>query len=157
MPRFRLRVNDAAVEVDADERTPLLWILRERMDLTGAKYGCGRGYCGACMVHLDGRAVPSCMIPVSNVGDAMVTTIEGLADGEALHPVQRAWIQERVPQCGYCQAGQVMSAAALLARDPAPTSEEVDDAMGANVCRCGTYVRIRRAVARAAELMTGDE
>jgi len=156
MPSYRIHVNDAAEEVEAEPETPLLWILRDDLGLTGTRYGCGRGHCGACMVHLDGTPVPSCTIPVSGVGEARVTTIEGLADEGDLHPVQRAWIEERVPQCGYCQAGQVMSAAALLARRPDPSPEEVEEAMAPNVCRCGTYVRIRRAVARAAELSAGE-
>lgn len=156
MPPFRLRINGTLQEVDADGAMPLLWVLRDRLGLTGPKYGCGRGYCGACMVHLDGAAVPSCAIPLANVGDARVTTIEGLAGDDGLHAVQRAWVEEHVPQCGFCQAGQVMSAAALLARDPDPSDEAVAEAMGANVCRCGTYLRIRRALARAAELMEAE-
>lgn len=152
---YRLNVNGSTEELSVDGGMPLLWALRDHLGLTGTKYGCGGGYCGACMVHLDGRAVPSCTIPVEAVGETPVTTIEGLSsDGE--HPLQRAWVEERVPQCGYCQTGQIMTAAALLDRVPDPTSEELDEAMSGNVCRCGTYVRIRRAVERAATLMAED-
>ena len=130
--------------------TPLLWVLRDELGLTGTKFGCGIGQCGACTVHLDGRAVRTCIMPVSAVGGANVTTIEGLsADGE--HPVQRAWVEHSVPQCGYCQSGQVMAAAALLAKNPDPSDADIDRTM-TNICRCGTYVRIRRALHRAAAL-----
>ena len=132
---------------------PLLWVLRDLLGLTGTRYGCGAGYCGACTVHLDGRPVRSCLTPLSSVGEQEITTIEGLsADGE--HPLQRAWRAESVPQCGYCQAGQVMSAAALLARAPDPSEEEIAAALAGNLCRCGTYGRIRRAVRLAADDMT---
>ncbi len=129
--------------------TPLLWILRDELGLTGTRYGCGAGYCGACMVHVDGSSVPACQLRVGALVGREITTIEGL-DPEGRHPVQRAWVEERVPQCGFCQAGQVMSAAALLARNPSPSDAQIDDAMRGNLCRCGTYLRIRRAIRRAA-------
>ena len=138
---------DHAVDVDGD--TPLLWVLRDVVGLTGTKFGCGAGLCGACTVHLDGQPARSCSLPVRAVGNRAITTIEGLSE-DGSHPVQRAWVEEDVPQCGYCQAGQVMSAAALLARTKNPTDEEIDAAMGGNLCRCGTYNRIRRAIHRAA-------
>lgn len=149
MPRFTLRVNGASHEVEAPSDMPLLWVLRDLIGLTGTKYGCGVAECGACTVHLDGRAVRSCVVPVSAVGESQVTTVEGLHPDGA-HPLQRAWIAEEVPQCGYCQPGQLMSAAALLAASPDPTDAEVDRAMAGNICRCGTYGRIRRAMRRAA-------
>jgi isoquinoline 1-oxidoreductase subunit alpha len=146
---MRITVNGAAREIDAAADTPLLWVLRDTMGLTGTKYGCGMGLCGACTVHLDGDAVRSCQIPVGQVGAKNVTTIEGLSpDGS--HPVQRAWIAEQVPQCGYCQSGQIMQAAALLAKNPHPTPDQIDGAMNGNICRCGTYQRIRRAITRVA-------
>jgi isoquinoline 1-oxidoreductase alpha subunit len=149
MPDYLLQVNGSRRRVTATAGTPLLWVLRDAIGLTGAKYGCGAGLCGACTVHLDGQATRSCTVPVEQaVGKALVT-IEGLsADGN--HPVQRAWLEEDVPQCGYCQAGQIMSAAALLARTPQPTDADIDSAMSGNLCRCGTYVRIRAAIHRAA-------
>src|SRR6266545_111210 len=145
MAAITLRVNGSARRLDADLGTPLLWILRDVLNLTGTKYACGIGQCGACTVHLDGAAVRSCLTPVGSVGDRAVTTIEGLSpDGS--HPVQAAWIAENVAQCGYCQSGQVMSAAALLATRRAPSDAEIDAAMSGNLCRCGTYDRIRRAI-----------
>ena len=127
---------------------PLLWVLREQLGLTGTKYGCGVMLCGACTVHLDGQAVRSCQLPVASIDGRQVTTIEGLsADGS--HPLQQAWIAEQVPQCGYCQSGQIMSAAALLTRTPAPSDDQITEAMDGNLCRCGTYLRIRRAIRRA--------
>ncbi len=150
MPAYTLRVNGASRQVDVDADTPLLWVLRDVLSLTGTKFGCGIGQCGACTVHLNGVPARSCNTAVSRVGDRAVTTIEGLtADGS--HAVQRAWIAEDVPQCGYCQSGQVMAAAALLARTKAPTDADIDDAMVGNICRCGTYDRIRRAIHRAAK------
>lgn len=146
---FRLRVNEEQVTVDVLEDTPLLWVLRDALDLTGTKFGCGMGLCGACTVHLDGEAVRSCSVPVSSVGERSITTIEGL-DPDGRHPVQQAWVDVDVPQCGYCQAGQIMTAAALLARSASPTDDEIDQALTGNLCRCGTYVRIRAAVRRAA-------
>jgi aerobic-type carbon monoxide dehydrogenase small subunit (CoxS/CutS family) len=149
MARYTLNVNGERRKVSASEDTPLLWVLRDSLGLTGTKFGCGRGLCGACTVHIDGRAVRSCMTSVGSVEDRAVTTIEGLSpDGD--HPVQRAWIAEDVAQCGYCQAGQVMTAAALLARRPNPDDEDVAAAMAMNLCRCGTYPRILAAVRRAA-------
>jgi isoquinoline 1-oxidoreductase alpha subunit len=147
---LRIVVNGQEHAVDADPGTPLLWVLRDTLGLTGTKYSCGAGLCGACTVHLDGEAVRSCTLPVSEVGDREVTTIEGLSpDGS--HPLQQAWIAERVPQCGYCQPGQIMAAAALLARKPNPSDDDIDRAMQGNLCRCGTYQRIRRAIHRVTE------
>lgn len=136
---------------DADAETPLLWVLRDRLGMTGTKYGCGISMCGACTVHLDGVAVRSCSTALAEVGDAAVTTIEGLAAGDQLHPLQEAWKRHGVPQCGYCQAGQLMSAAALLRETPEPTDEDIDAGMSGNICRCGTYVRIRAAIHAAAK------
>jgi len=154
MAAISFTVNDRAVQLDVDPETPLLWILRDHLNLVGTKFGCGGGFCGACTVHLDGAATRSCSIPIGKVGTRRVTTIEGLsAAGD--HPAQRAWEQLDVPQCGYCQAGQIMSCAALLARRPNPSDEEITAAMNGNICRCGTYVRIRDAV-RAAALRTSS-
>jgi isoquinoline 1-oxidoreductase subunit alpha len=150
MSATKLTVNGIERPIDVPDDTPLLWVLRDALGLTGTKFGCGRGLCGACTVHLDGRAVRSCVTPVMRVGGAAITTIEGLSAGGAAHPCQRAWVDEDVPQCGYCQAGQIMTAAALLARDPHPDDAAIDRAMAGNLCRCGTYTRIRRAVRRAA-------
>lgn len=145
----KFTVNGRAVESSAAPETPLLWVLREELELTGTKFGCGIGECGSCTVHLDGTAVRSCQLPVSTVEGKRILTIEGLsADGR--HPLQLAWIEEQVPQCGYCQSGQIMAAAALLATSPAPTDADIDTAMSGNICRCGTYQRIRKAVHRAA-------
>lgn len=142
-------LNGKSTTVDADPQMPLLWALRDVLDLTGTKYGCGIGACGACTVHLDGQAVRSCQLPVSAVEGKAITTIEGLsADGS--HPVQQAWAQVQVPQCGYCQSGQIMAAAALLAANPKPTDADIDSAMSGNICRCGTYQRIRKAIHLAA-------
>jgi isoquinoline 1-oxidoreductase subunit alpha len=147
---MQLNVNGTAREVDAAEDMPLLWVLRDVLGLTGTKFGCGMAQCGACTVHLDGQAVRSCVLPVSAVAGRMVTTIEGLSpDGS--HPVQRAWVDADVVQCGYCQPGQIMSAAALIAHNPNPSDDEIDLALAGNVCRCGTYQRIREAVRKAAE------
>jgi isoquinoline 1-oxidoreductase subunit alpha len=146
---MKLNVNGTAREVDAPEDMPLLWVLRDLLGLTGTKFGCGMAQCGACTVHLEGKAVRSCVTPVSAVGDRMITTIEGLSpDGS--HPVQKAWVAVDVVQCGYCQPGQIMSAAALLAENPNPSDEEIDLAMAGNICRCGAYQRIREAVRQAA-------
>jgi aerobic-type carbon monoxide dehydrogenase small subunit (CoxS/CutS family) len=144
-----LRVNARLVQVNADAQTPLLWVLRDHLGLKGVKYCCGIGVCGVCTVHLDGVAVRSCVTPAAAAAGREITTIEGLA-GDSEHPVLRAWIEERVPQCGYCQPGQVMTAAALLARNSRPTDADIDAAMSGVLCRCGTYLRIRRAVHRAA-------
>jgi len=145
-----LNVNGIRHEVDADPSTPLLWIIREELDLTGTKYGCGISQCGACTVHLNGQPIRSCSVRLSAVDGAEITTIEGLADSDRLHPVQQAWIAEQVPQCGYCQSGQIMSAVALLASNPEPSDEDINAAMEGNICRCGTYGRIRKAIKRAA-------
>ena len=146
-----LTVNKRSVSVDADPSTPLLWILREHLGLTGTKYGCGVAQCGACTVHLDGRPVRSCSISASRAVGKEITTIEGLSTG-GLHPLQRAWLEIEVPQCGYCQSGQIMTAAAMLKSNPQPTDEDINRALNGNICRCGTYPRIRRAIHRAAEL-----
>ena len=148
----KLNVNGNAVEVDVDPETPLLWVLRDSLGLTGTKFGCGMALCGACTVHLDGEPVRSCQVPVSTVGDKPVTTIEGLSKDRS-HPVQQAWIEHDVPQCGYCQSGQIMSAAALLAQTKAPSDEDIDNAMSGNICRCGTYQRIRAAIKDAARTL----
>ena len=151
MAKLTLTVNGRARIVNVDPDTPLLWVLRDELSLTGTKYGCGEGQCGACTVHVDGAAIRSCVTPVSSVARQKVTTIEGLSpDGR--HPVQRAWIEEDVPQCGYCQPGQIMTAASLLAFRSKPTDAEIDEAMSGNICRCGTYPRIRKAIHRAAGL-----
>ena len=141
-----ITVNGERHEVSASEDTPLLWVLRDHLGLTGTKYGCGIAACGACTVHLDGEAVRSCQIAVGDVGEAQVTTIEGLGTPEAPHPVQQAWIDAEVAQCGYCQSGQIMQAVALLAATPSPTDAEIADAMDGNLCRCATYPRIRAAI-----------
>ena len=146
-----LNVNGEKLEADADPQTPLLWVLRDTLGLTGTKYGCGMALCGACTVHLDGQPIRSCVTPVSAVGAKKITTIEGLSPDRS-HPVQQAWIELDVPQCGYCQSGQIMSAAALLAQKPAPTDEDINAAMAGNICRCGTYPRIRAAIHRAAQI-----
>ncbi len=151
-----VRVNRRTYRLDVDPGTPLLWVLRDSLGLTGTKFGCGMALCGACTVHLDGEAVRSCVTPVSAVGRKAITTIEGLSPtGD--HPVQRAWIAEDVPQCGYCQSGQIMGAAALLAKNPRPADAEIDAFMSGNICRCGTYQRIRQAIHRAAGLMGGGK
>jgi isoquinoline 1-oxidoreductase alpha subunit len=144
-----LKVNGAPRTADVPPDTPLLWVLREELGLTGTKYGCGMALCGACTVHVDGEAVRSCVTRVGEVEDRVIVTIEGLGAG-GLHPLQTAWIEENVPQCGYCQSGQIMSAAALLRARPSPTDEDIDAVMSANICRCGVYQRIRKAIHRAA-------
>jgi isoquinoline 1-oxidoreductase alpha subunit len=150
MAQFSLNVDGSRRTIDADGDMPLLWALRDLLQLTGTKYGCGIGMCGACTVHLDGEAVRSCQTALNDVGARKVTTIEGLGQS-GLHPVQKAWIAEQAPQCGYCQSGQIMSAAALLAKTPKPTDAQIDDAMTGNICRCATYFRIRKAIHRAAQ------
>lgn len=151
MASFTLNVNGDQKHVDVDPNTPLLWVLREDLDLVGTKYGCGMSQCGACTVHLNGAAVRSCVFPVSAVANQPITTIEGLSeDGD--HPVQKAWLEEDVAQCGYCQPGQIMSAAALLNNNPNPTDEDIDLAMSGNICRCATYVRIKKAIKKASKL-----
>ena len=149
MSDIALRVNGSERKVSVSPDTPLLWVLRDTLNLTGTKFGCGAGLCGACTVHVDGAAVRSCSTPVSQVAGKSVTTIEGLGSN-GLHALQKAWIAEDVPQCGYCQSGQIMAAAALLAKTPNPSDEEITNTMTGNICRCGTYDRIRRAIHRAA-------
>ncbi|MCK9261618.1 MAG: (2Fe-2S)-binding protein [Azoarcus sp.] len=151
MTKYVLNINGAAQTVDVVPDTPLLWVLRDTLELVGTKFGCGAGHCGACTVHLNGVPTRSCMTPVSTVGRKQVTTIEGL-DARGTHPLQRAWQELDVPQCGYCQAGQIMTAAALLQENPNPTDEEIEGALAGNLCRCATYLRIRAGVRRAAEL-----
>ena len=146
-------LNGHAKSVDVDAQTPLLWVLRDTLNLTGTKYGCGIAACGACTVHIDGEAARSCVYPVSAVAGKKITTIEGLSQNHA-HPVQQAWIAEQVPQCGYCQSGQIMTAVAFLKKHPHPSAADVDEAMSNNICRCGTALRIRRAVLRAATTQT---
>ena len=153
---LKLTVNGKALDVDVAEDTPLLWVLRDTLGMTGTKYGCGMALCGACTVHIDGVATRSCTTPANAVAGKSITTIEGLS-ADRSHPVQQAWMELDVPQCGYCQSGQIMSAAALLAQKPAPTDADIDTAMAGNLCRCGTYVRIRKAIHRAAELTTSKE
>jgi len=149
MASISLRINGRDRTVSVAPETPLLWVLRDTLELTGTKFGCGAGLCGACTVHLDGQATRSCATPVSQASGKSITTIEGLS-ANGLHPLQQAWIAEQVPQCGYCQAGQIMAAAALLGRFPRPSDEQITQAMNGNLCRCGTYERIRRAIHRAA-------
>ena len=150
MASIHLLINGSPRDVDVAPDTPLLWVLRDKLNLTGTKYGCGIGLCGSCTVHLDGEAVRSCQTSVSSVANRKITTIEGLSPDNS-HPVQVAWTEEQVPQCGYCQCGQIMSAAALLAKTPHPTDDQIDSAMIGNLCRCGVYQRIRRAIHRAAQ------
>jgi isoquinoline 1-oxidoreductase subunit alpha len=151
-----LTVNGTSQNIDADADTPLLWVLRDHLSLTGTKYGCGLALCGACTVHVDGVAVRACVLPLSAVAGKSVTTIEGLSKDRS-HAVQRAWMEIDVPQCGYCQSGQIMSTAALLGSNPAPSDADIDAALSGNICRCGTYARIRKAVHRAAELLHGKK
>ena len=145
-----LQINGETRQLDVDGETPLLWVLRDELNLTGTKFGCGRGLCGSCTVLANGEAIRSCSTAVENVVGKRITTIEGLSP-DGTHPLQKAWMAENVPQCGYCQAGQIMSAAGLLLKTKKPTDAQIDDAMGGNLCRCGTYMRIRRAIHRAAE------
>ena len=152
MANYKLQINGRSYDADVDSDTPLLWVLRDNLGLVGTKYGCGIAQCGACTVHLDGKAVRSCTLPVSAIGSKPVTTIEGLsANGD--HPLQLAWDEVDVPQCGYCQAGQIMTAAALLDKNSAPTTSEIETAMNGNLCRCGTYHRIREAIVLASSKM----
>jgi isoquinoline 1-oxidoreductase alpha subunit len=155
MNHYALNINGSTREVDAAADTPLLWILRDSVHLVGTKFGCGVGQCGACTVHLNGVPTRACMTPVSTVGRKQVTTIEGL-DPQDAHPLQQAWIELDVPQCGYCQAGQIMTAAALLKDNPLPSDTDIDAAMAGNLCRCGTYLRIRAGIHRAAEISRGN-
>lgn len=148
MASINLNVNGKKVSVDIDPKTPILWVLREHLNLVGTKYGCGIAACGACTIHLDGAAVRSCMLPVSAAENKSITTIEGIAE-HGDHPVQKAWLEHDVPQCGYCQSGQIMSAVALLKKTPKPSDEEIETAMNGNICRCGTYLRIKAAIKTA--------
>lgn len=150
MATYNLKINGKTKKVDVDPATPMLWVLRDHLDMPGTKFGCGMAQCGACTVHLDGNAVRSCSLPVSAVGKAAITTIEGLSEN-GTHPVQKAWLEHDVAQCGYCQSGQIMSAAALLKSNPKPTDEDIDNAMSGNICRCGTYLRIKEAIKTAAK------
>jgi isoquinoline 1-oxidoreductase alpha subunit len=149
MPTYALTVNGKPYTVNVQPGTPLLWVLRDTIGLTGTKYGCGKGICGSCVVHLDGEPIRSCITPIEAVTNSSVVTIEGLS-AERSHPVQQAWIEEQVPQCGYCQSGQIMTAVALLKKNPSPTDEQINEAMRDVLCRCGTYQRIRKAIHRAA-------
>src|SRR6478609_11260521 len=147
---FAIKINGKTHSVDVDGDTPLLWVLRDVLGMTGTKFGCGMALCGACTVHIDGNATRSCITTIDNVGDSKVTTIEAIGTTPAGAKIQKAWLDREVPQCGYCQSGQIMSAAALLASNPHPISSAIDDAMSGNICRCGTYVRIREAIKQAA-------
>lgn len=149
MAIFNLDINGKKQQVDVDPATPMLWVLRDHLDLVGTKYGCGIAQCGACTIHVNGSAMRSCQLPVSSVGDQAITTIEGLSENGD-HPVQKAWLEHDVPQCGYCQAGQIMSAAALLNHNADPSDTDIDAAMNGNICRCGTYTRIKAAIKTAA-------
>ena len=151
-----LKINNENFEVDVDPATPLLWVIREQAGLTGTKFGCGIGQCGACTVQLDGVAIRSCLTPIQAVVDKEITTIEGIASDTELHTIQRVWIEEQVPQCGYCQSGQIMSAHALLANTTSPTDEDIDQAMSGNICRCGTYSRIKKGIKLAAEELAAE-
>lgn len=150
---MKLTINGTEREVDVDPQMPLLWVLRDELGLTGTKYGCGIAQCGACTVHLDGLAVRSCQVPVVEAAASNITTIEGIGTPDAMHAVQAAWVEHQVAQCGYCQSGQIMQAASLLEVNPDPTDEDIDNAMSGNLCRCGTYVRIRAAVKTAAKTL----
>ena len=150
MEQFLLNVNGKNIEVNVDPNTPILWVLRDHLNLVGTKYGCGIAQCGACTIHLNGAAVRSCQLPISSIGKNKVTTIEGLSENGG-HPVQKAWLEHDVPQCGYCQSGQIMSASALLETNPNPSDEEIDSTMNGNICRCGTYTRIKAAIKTASK------
>jgi isoquinoline 1-oxidoreductase subunit alpha len=152
MAIFTINVNGTTKKFDVDSSTPILWVLRDHLDLSGTKFGCGMAQCGACTIHLDGVAMRSCQLPIGAVGNKVITTIEGLSD-DGDHPVQKAWLKHDVPQCGYCQAGQIMTAVAFLKKNPDPTDDDIDNAMNGNLCRCGTYVRIKAAVKTAAKEM----
>ncbi|HTE27742.1 (2Fe-2S)-binding protein [Flavitalea sp.] len=156
MSGFQVQINNRPYKVEADPAMPLLWVIRDLVGLKGTKYGCGLGLCGACTVHLAGKPVRSCLITISSVKEKKITTIEGLG-GETLHPVQEAWIELQVPQCGYCQSGQIMSAAALLAKNPQPGPEETRTAMSGNLCRCGTYDRIGKGIALASQKLMNSK
>ncbi|WP_034919912.1 (2Fe-2S)-binding protein [Gillisia sp. CAL575] len=153
MAEFSITINGKDLSVDVDPTTPLLWVLRDHLKLVGTKYGCGIAQCGACTVHFNGTAVRSCQLPISAAADNKITTIEGLSENGD-HPVQKAWLEHDVPQCGYCQAGQIMSASALLERNPTPTDTDIENAMSGNICRCGTYTRIKAAIKTASDSQT---
>ena len=150
MPKFKINVNGKTHKVKVDADMPLLWVLRDELGYTGTKYSCGRGLCGSCTLHLDGEATRACMTPIENADESTITTIEGLSEDNS-HPIQKAWIDHEVSQCGYCQPGQMMTAAALLERNPSPDDEDIDNAMKMNLCRCGTYDRIRKAIHTASK------
>lgn len=150
MAKYTIKVNEQVHELEVESTTPLLWVLRDVLHLVGTKYGCGMSQCGACTIHVDGQAMRSCSIPISSIGDAHVTTIEGLSE-DGNHPVQKAWKAYDVPQCGYCQSGQIMTAAALLSENASPTDEEIDRAMQGNLCRCGSYIKIKQAIKSASK------
>ena len=152
MAEVKLSINNKSYTIDVDENMPLLWAIRDFVGLTGTKFGCGIAQCGACTIHLDGEPVRSCSMPVSMAAGKKITTIEGLQEDDKVHKVQQAWIEEQVPQCGYCQSGQIMSAVALLKEKPNPTDDDIDTYMRGNICRCGTYQRIRKAIKKAASL-----
>jgi isoquinoline 1-oxidoreductase alpha subunit len=153
MASLNLKVNNQTYKIDADPKMPLLWAIREMVGLTGTKFGCGIAQCGACTVHMEGNPIRSCSVPVSAAANKNITTIEGVSDDNS-HPIQQAWIKEQVPQCGYCQSGQIMAAVALLKKNANPTDKDIDTAMQGHICRCGTYPRIRKAIKTAAQLMT---
>jgi len=153
MAEFSITINGKDLSVDVDPTTPLLWVLRDHLKLVGTKYGCGIAQCGACTVHFNGTAVRSCQLPISAAADNKITTIEGLSENGD-HPVQKAWLEHDVPQCGYCQAGQIMSASALLERNPTPSDKDIENAMSGNICRCGTYTRIKAAIKTASDIQT---
>lgn len=150
MAQFTIKINEKEHQVDVAPDTPMLWVLRDHINLVGTKYGCGVGQCGACTIHLDDVATRSCLLPISSIGDSKITTIEGLSE-KSDHPIQKAWLEHDVPQCGYCQAGQMMNAASLLSQNPNPNDKDIDTAMNGNICRCGTYVRIKAAIKTAAK------
>lgn len=150
MAKYSLKINGKTQQVDVDPSTPILWVLRDYLNMPGTKFGCGMAQCGACTIHLDGNATRSCLLPVSAIGKSAITTIEGLSEN-GTHPVQKAWLEHDVAQCGYCQGGQIMSAAALLKSNQNPTDEDIDNAMSGNICRCGTYLRIKEAIKTAAK------
>ncbi len=153
MAEFSITINGKSLSVDVDPTTPLLWVLRDHLKLVGTKYGCGIAQCGACTVHFNGTAVRSCQLPISAAADNKITTIEGLSENGD-HPVQKAWLEHDVPQCGYCQAGQIMSASALLERNPNPSDKDIENAMSGNICRCGTYTRIKAAIKTVSDSQT---
>ncbi|WP_425638014.1 (2Fe-2S)-binding protein [Algoriphagus yeomjeoni] len=150
MAKYNLKINGKSLSVEVDPNTPMLWVLRDHLDMVGTKFGCGIAQCGACTIHLDGAAIRSCQLPVSAAEGAELTTIEGISENGD-HPVQKAWLEHDVPQCGYCQAGQIMSAVALLKDNPTPSDTDIDNAMNGNICRCGTYTRIKAAIKTAAK------